>query len=273
MNSIKDIFGSNGEDGGWFEKSVVNRAPMIMAFFANFVVLVADIRVFDVMYRLTGVWWKALSASLACAVPFLLWEIAWRYNHTTDGWRVVSLIMAGLAFATSIFLGVADFLQFDGVWANWLLGGVVVLTGIHSIVALLYFYNDPDVARTRRKQQADAKMADQEMNARVATNLLENGRNLLITLKGLESEYGSEELEAVMGILSGDKKKKKPTERRKVSRQAPALPASSANNPAQQISLPPEIDNALDQATHNAVSMQEASQATAPFSKNGNNGK
>ena len=70
------------KDESWFQKQVVGNAPALMAFFANFVVIVADIRVYDVVFRLTGIWWKALFSSLACAVPFILWEIAWQYNHT-----------------------------------------------------------------------------------------------------------------------------------------------------------------------------------------------
>jgi hypothetical protein len=181
---VSDLI-TEAKDDGAFEQYIVNNAPRIMAIFANAMVIFADVRVYDVMYKLTGSWWKALSASAACAIPFILWEIAWQYNSTTDGWRKVSLMMAGIAFVTSIFLGVADFLQFDQTWANWLLGGVVVVTGVHTVVGLLYAYNDPDVARKRRKKQSQATMLDQEMNAEVATQLLESGSALLATIANL----------------------------------------------------------------------------------------
>src|SRR5512138_3628150 len=114
------------KDDSWFEENVVNNAPAIMSVFANLMVIAADVRAYDVVYRLTDSWWKALLAALSCGVTFLIWELCWQYNSTTTGWRRISLAMAGLAFITSIFLGVADYLQFDGKYANWLLGGVVV---------------------------------------------------------------------------------------------------------------------------------------------------
>ena len=199
------------DKGSWFQDRVVSNAPTIIGIFANFVVIFADIRAYDVVYQLTGVWWKALSASLACAVPFILWEIGWQYNHTTEAWRSWSLAMAGLAFGTSIFLGIADYLSFTGAWADVLLGGVVVLTGVHTVMGFLYYYNDPDVARRRYKSQALATMLDQETNAQVAESLLQNGKALLGMIAGLEQNYDPEDVAAVMNILQG-RKKSQPTQ-------------------------------------------------------------
>jgi hypothetical protein len=194
----------NESKGNWFEENIVGHAPLIMAIFANFVVVVADVRVYDVMFQITGSWWKALSSSLACAIPFVIWEIAWQYNHTSDNWRTTSLAMAGLAFGTSIVLGVADFLNFtDAYWSNILLGGVVILTGVHTVVGFLYYYNDPDVARKRRKAQALGKMMDNELNAEVAGTLLEQGSALLDIVAKLEHQYSPEEVEGILNILQG----------------------------------------------------------------------
>jgi len=158
---------------------------------------------------LTGIWWKALAASFACAVPFILWEIGWQYNHTTENWRKASLAMAGLAFLTSIVLRVADYVGMTSPeWANFLLASVVVLTGVHTVVGFLYYYNDPDVARRRRKAQAMAQMLDQETNAAVAEQLLKSGKSLLEVIAGLEGQYDSEDVEAVLRILQGGKKEK-----------------------------------------------------------------
>jgi len=201
---IVDLLDDN--NSSWFQDNIVSNAPVIIAVFANFVVIFADVRAYDVVYKLTGSWWKALSASLACAIPFILWEIGWQYNHTTDAWRRWSLFMAGIAFFTSIFLGVADFLDFSGEWADILLGGVVVLTGLHTVMGFLYYYNDPSVARKRHKAQAIGTMLDRQMNARVAKELLKSGRDLLAVMKELEKEYNPEDVDAVMAILRGKKR-------------------------------------------------------------------
>jgi len=206
----------------WFQEKIIANAPIIIAVFANFVVIFADYRVYDVIYQLTGVWWKALAASLACAVPFILWEIGWQYNHTTDFWRRVSLFMAGLAFATSIVLGVADYVGMTSVeWQNILLGGVVVLTGAHTVAGFLYYYNDPDVARRRRKAQALGTMLDAQLNAQVTEQLLEEGDNLLTLINKLGKRYPPEEVEKVMSILQGKGKQSRPDRARKQFTQRP----------------------------------------------------
>lgn len=203
-----------GKKENWFENNIVANAPAIMAVFANAVVIFADYRAYDVVYQLTGVWWKALAASLACAVPFLLWEIGWQYNHTTENWRLASLGMAGLAFLTSIVLGVADYLQFTGKWADVLLAGVVILTGVHTVMGFLYYYNDPDVARRRRKAQALATMQDQEINAEVAESLLESGASLLGLIETLGKRFDPDDVEKVLAILQGTKVADKPNQRK-----------------------------------------------------------
>lgn len=210
---ISDLL-QGGKKTNWFEEKVVANAPVIMAVFANAVVIFADYRAYDVIYQLTGVWWKALAASLACAIPFILWEIGWQYNHTTENWRIASLCMAGLAFLTSVILGVADYLQFTGEWANFLLAGVVILTGVHTVMGFLYYYNDPDVARRRRKAQALATMQDQEINAEVAQNLLESGDRLLGLIEALGKRFDPEDVEKVLAILQGKRVEDKPTQRK-----------------------------------------------------------
>lgn len=191
------------QKGNWFDDYVVANAPLIMAVFANFVVIFADYRAYDVIFKLTGIWWKALAASLACAIPFILWEIGWQYNHTTDNWRIASLVMAGLAFGTSVGLGIADYVGFTSAWADMLLAGVVVLTGIHTVMGFLYYYNDPDVARRRRKAQALGKMQDEQLNAEVARTLLEDGDSLLGLLSQLEQRYEPEEVQKIIAMLQG----------------------------------------------------------------------
>lgn len=230
------------EKSGLWE-NIVSRAPSIIGIFANFVVIFADIRVYDVIYQLTGIWWKALGASFACAVPFILWEIGWQYNHTTEPWRRASLAMAGLAFLTSIVLGVADYVGMTSPeWADFLLASVVVLTGVHTVVGFLYYYNDPDVARRRRKAQALAQMLDQETNADVAKQLLQSGKSLLDVIAGLEGQYDPEDVEAVLRILQG-KKKDRPSEnfrKNSQSRQNPTLTRQFASETGDSARTLPE---------------------------------
>jgi len=93
--------------------------------------------------------------------------------------------------------------EFDAEWTNYLLGGVVILTGFHTIMAFLYYYNDPDVARRRRKAQAYGKMKDQELNVAVANQLLKDGEGILGNIAKLEEQYSPEEVAKILAILQG----------------------------------------------------------------------
>jgi len=204
--TVADLISGEKSEESWFRRKIIANAPFVIVIFANFVVIFADVRAYHVVFQLTGIWWQALGASLACAIPFLLWEIGWQYNYTTDNWRRLSLLMAGLAFVTSIVLGIADYIGMSSIeWANLLLALVVLLTGVHTIMGFLYFYNDPDVARKRRKAQALAKMDDQRINAQVARQLLRDGRGLMDEIRKLEGEFTAEEVEQVMAILNNKK--------------------------------------------------------------------
>jgi hypothetical protein len=220
-----------GDNNNWWNNKIVANAPLIMLIFANLFIIAADIRAYDVLFRLTASWWKAAMAVIGgCALPFVIWEISWQYNHTTEAWRTVSLIMAGIAFATSLFLGIADYLGFQGEWSVVLLAGIIIVSGIHVVIGLLYYYNDPDVARRRHKAQALGTMQDQQLNAQVAEHLLEHGRGLLGLIERLEKEFDPEDVKAVLRILDG-KKKNEPT------RERPAKPQRQFANSTEAVGI------------------------------------
>ena len=89
-----------------------------------------------------------------------------------------------------------------------LLGGVVLLTGVHTVMGFLYYYNDPDVARKRYRTQADGDMEAQRINAQMAKQLLESGGTLLDEIAELETKYGEEEVQKIIDILRGKNKSK-----------------------------------------------------------------
>jgi hypothetical protein len=233
--NIRGFLENGKKSNGWFEDNIVANAPLIMGVFANLLVLAMSVRAFDVVFRLTGVWWKALFAALSSEVAFLLWEIGWRYNKTTDFWRKVSLVMAGLAFFTSLFLGVADYLNFTGFWANVLLVGVVGVMGVHTIVFLLYYYNDPDVLARRRKSQLEGKMQALRNASNQAKTVLGEGKELLEAIQALKRAYPPEDVRFVLKYLTGndpdgfdDDSSKQPQTQKQ---QLPAIQPSAQNIP------------------------------------------
>jgi hypothetical protein len=256
--NIRGFLGNEKKSNGWFEDNVVANAPLIMGVFANLLVVAMSVRAFDVVFRLTGVWWKALFAALSSEIAFLLWEIGWRYNKTTDFWRKVSLVMAGVAFFTSLFLGVADYLNFTGFWANVLLVGVVGVMGVHTIVFLLYYYNDPDVLARRRKSQLEGKMMALRNASNQAKIVLGEGKELLEAIQALKRAYPPEDVRFVLKYLTGndpegfdDDSSKQP--------QKQTLPA--IQSPAQNIPPAPQSPS--------VPSLYPTQSASMPFGGNG----
>jgi hypothetical protein len=241
--NIRGFLGNEKKSNGWFEDNVVANAPLIMGVFANLLVVAMSVRAFDVVFRLTGVWWKALFAALSSEIAFLLWEIGWRYNKTTDFWRKVSLIMAGVAFFTSLFLGVADYLNFTGFWANVLLVGVVGVMGVHTIVFLLYYYNDPDVLARRRKSQLDGKMQALRNASNQAKTVLGEGKELLEAIQALKRAYPPEDVRFVLKYLTGNDPEgfDEDSSKQPQKQQLPAIQPPAQNIPPapQSPSVPP----------------------------------
>jgi hypothetical protein len=213
MNIINDLFGK--KEGNFVQKYVISYMPVIMLVFANVGIILADIRAYDVLLRFTGVPWQALFAVLfSCAFPFILWELGWQYNKTTDNWRVFSLVMAFMAFATSVFFGVADYLgasfvirggNGEDITSDALLILAVILTGVHTIGAILYAYNDPDAKAKRLLRANEAAMAQFASNAKMAQTLLEKAKTVGGDLDSLKNLYGENEVQTVMAALSGEK--------------------------------------------------------------------
>ena len=215
MKSVLDML--NEKEENLIEKYVISNMPIILMIFANLGIIVADYRAYDVLNILTGSSWKALMAVVfSCAVPFVLWELAWQYKFATDGWRTVALCMAFLSFGTSIIYGLADYVgayDSNGVnmMATVLIGGAVVLTGIHIVFALLYFYNDPNVAMKRLQTQALGKMATANTNAVLANTILAQAKDVNAAQRVLVDIYGEQEANNAMALLTGKKEIVNPT--------------------------------------------------------------
>lgn len=211
MKNLTEIFTEEENEEGFFEKHVISNMPMVLLVFANIGIIAADYRGYDVLLALTGEPWKALLVVLfSCALPFVLWEFAWQYKYATEQWRKIALAMAFVAFATSIVYGVADYVLVNGktVSSALLTGGGVVLTGIHTVFALLFFYNDPQVAMKRLQTQQIAKIANANKAAKLANSLLENARTVAANKDVLNNLYGEAEVEKLLAILNGKKPKK-----------------------------------------------------------------
>lgn len=211
MNDLS-IF-SEQEEEGWVEKYIISNMPTFLLVFANIGVIVSDYRAIDVLTMTLNSPWKAwLAVIFSCAIPFLMWEMAWQYKHTTDKWRGASLAMAGVSFATSVFYGVADYVNLSDVYANsdLLAVSAVILTGVHIVMALLYFYNDPQRAMKRRTAQMIARADNANSAALLANSLLANAQIVAQNRQVLEDTFGKKEADEILALLAGKKPAKKP---------------------------------------------------------------
>lgn len=209
---MQNLFDDETDDENFVERYIISNMPIILLVFANLGIIAADYRAYDVLLTLLGKPWKAaLAVAFSCAIPFVLWEMAWQYKYATTNWRRVSLGMAFLAFATSIVYGIADFVLVDGQTVNPVLltSGAVVLTGVHILFGILFFYNDPRIAMKRLQTQQIAKVQNANDAAILANALLANAQTVGKNLQTLYDLYGKEQADILISQLQGKKPAKK----------------------------------------------------------------
>ena len=191
--------------------NISDYAPVIVLVFANLAVLFGEVRVYDVIYKLSGEWWKALGSTLSTGIPFILWEIAWQYRAASGLQRGLAIGGAALAFITAVVLGVADFLQgsvytqsLEDVTTTFLLISVVIALAIHTVLALAFFYKDPKIERERKQRQL-VEWYDEQAQKLELANELAKKRKALAATEQTYRKSGGEHFDKAQERISGKK--------------------------------------------------------------------
>jgi len=193
------LFKKKAEETG---TSLKKNAPTVAFWVASVMLVVFEVRVIDVVYTLTKSPLLAGSSLFATGFMFFIWKNSFQYTLADS--KQVTMASVGMAIsllASSVFGGM-DFFVKGGLVVDTgadkfgpvelLSWGIPILSVIHVVMLLLYWYLDPVVSAERKKQVADddAKFAQEEMSH--ADSLLTTRMTLIGTFTGIAQRFGKQ---------------------------------------------------------------------------------
>lgn len=150
-----------------------NNAIAIAVLFVDLIVLVAEYRVFDFGFTITGGdYYKALGFVLISALPFYLGQVFWLYPRAVNIQKVIAIgfIVGGL-YASYVF-GLADLTQqYNVPEISKLLQKATI---VYIVAGLIYVWQDSGIKAHRAKAVAHAAVEqERELQAMTRSMLAE----------------------------------------------------------------------------------------------------
>jgi hypothetical protein len=173
MQSLRDYTRSvldTNKDGQITFKDFIelfpNSAIAIAVVFVDLVVLVAEYRVWDVGYQMTGDTFKAIGFVLVSAVPFYLGQVFWLYPvaNWVQKWIAAGMVVSSLY--TSWIFGTADLSKTYDIAS--IVATVTNMTAGYIVVVLAYILFDDGIKAYRIKKQVEGA-ARQEREYQILT--------------------------------------------------------------------------------------------------------
>ena len=193
------LFKKKSNEAGEFLKE---NAPAIAFWVASIILILFDARVLDVVYRLTESVLLAGGSLFATALMFFIWKNAFQYTLASKTQATLASIgMAISLLASAVFGGMDYFVRgglkidagvetFDGV--DLIFWGIPVLSVLHVIMLLWYWYADPKVSAERKKKQADDDHAFTKQEMSHAKELLEKQTTIIADYVAMARQYGKD---------------------------------------------------------------------------------
>lgn len=184
-----------------FSQWLKENAPALAFWVASVILILFDLRVLDVVYNLTD---KsvllAVGAIFTTALMFFVWKNSFQYtlaSKTQTSFASVGMALSLLA--TAVFGGMDYFVrgglkigtggsEFSAV--DLIFWGIPVLSIIHVVMLLAYWYFDPVVAAERKRREADDDHKFTEREMKHAGDLLEKQTAILSQFVVMAQTYG-----------------------------------------------------------------------------------
>ena len=207
---VKSVLDTNGDGVINFKDFLElfpNSAIGIAVLFVDLVVAVAEYRVWDVGYKMTGDPLKAIGFVLISAVPFYLGQIFWLYPVANTVQKVIAVAMVASSLYTSWVFGTADLsLSYD---VTALVGMVTNMTAGYIVLVLGYILWDDGIKANRLKKQAEGAAKREREYQKIARSVLRELAETQKLQKETEREFGEAELvQGQIDRLRGTKKGK-----------------------------------------------------------------
>jgi len=181
-----------------------NSAVAIAVMFVDLLVLVAEYRVWDVGYAITGDTYKAVGFVLVSAVPFYLGQLFWLYPRANTLQRAIGagFVLGGLA--TSAAFGLADLtLAYE---VNQIVSIVIYMTLAYIGSALLYVLKDNTIKANRLKAEMRGKAEEERHYQKTLRDVLADLRETQRLEKELAAEFGEDVVSERLSALRGSQK-------------------------------------------------------------------
>ena len=185
-----------------------NHAVAVAVIFVDLLVLVAEYRVADFGYMLTGNVYKAIGFVLVSAIPFYLGQLFWLYPRAVLIQKIIVIAFIGVSLYTSYSFGAADLTKTydEAAIFNFMLQ----LTAGYIVGTLSYIVIDPSIKANRAKKIAQDKADFEKELQGIARQVLQSLKETMETQRGIAKDFGASEAEKAMNLLHGRKPEKQP---------------------------------------------------------------
>ncbi len=185
-----------------------NYAVAIAVLFVDLLVLVAEYRVWDFGYAVTGNGYKAVGFVLVSAVPFYLGQIFWLYPRAEIIQKFIAMAFIAMSLFTSYSFGAADLTkQYD---ETQIFNFMLQLTAGYIVGTLVYIVTDPTIKANRAKRIAQDKANFEKELQVIARQVLTSLKETMETQRGIAKDFGVSEAESAMNMLHGKKNSQQP---------------------------------------------------------------
>lgn len=184
-----------------------NQAVAIAVLFVDLAVLVAEYRVYDVGYQMTGDPLKAVGFVLVSAIPFYLGQIFWLYPVANFIQKSIAVLMVISSLYTSWVFGTADLSKSYDVTA--IVSMVVNMTASYILIVLAYILFDNGIKAHRMKKQAEGAARQEKEYQMIARSVLRELAETQKLQRETEKEFGDSGLvQSQVDRLRGTKQPK-----------------------------------------------------------------
>lgn len=171
-------------------------APEISFWVASILIILGEVRVYDVVYRLTNSYFLASCALSVTGLLFFIWKNNWQYPIATDFQKNISLVGMIASLGVAVWIGGLDYYISSGILPSNLNGGNTIIntliygTAANIVGLLLYWYRDPRVESIRAKIVGDEEFKWLEESTERANTMLDKVIPLMDRYQGMVKRFG-----------------------------------------------------------------------------------
>ena len=221
---VTTVFDKNGDgrvDLKEIMASIPNMTVVLVGLFVELAVLVAEYRVADVGFAITGSYLKAAGFVLVSALPFYLGQVMWLYPRASGWQKAIGILFVLSGLGASAFFGYADLIVGISVdalksYAPVMFKVMIFLTPAYIAFGLLYMLIDPVIRAGRIKVETKAKATSEKEMLNITKDILNELKDVIALKKIIAGELGGDEelggnlIDGQMNMLRGTKPKVKP---------------------------------------------------------------